>query len=57
MTDIRLRTMTMDARGITTNDTDVVKHGCCLQKLTIKIPLRMMVCYLEYTVSHLSAML
>ena len=49
--------MAMDARGITTNDTDVVKHGCCLQELTVYIPLRMPVGYLQRTVSHLTVML
>ena len=56
MPKIRFRTMTMNAWRITAYDADIVQHGCCLQELTVYIPLRMPVGYLQCTVSHLTVM-
>ncbi len=53
---VGLCTVAMNARSIATNDADVVEHGGSLQKLPVNIPLRMIIRYLESTVSHLPAM-
>ena len=56
MTDIRLCAETLDARGITTEDTDVMQHRCFLQELLIEPQFRMCLCDLQTAVGHLSAM-
>ena len=57
MTDVRFSTMTMDRRGITTEDTQIVQHGSFLQELKVYGQFLMLPGNLQGPVSHLPAML
>jgi hypothetical protein len=55
MTDIRLGTKALDARGITTEDTNVVQHSSLFEKGSIESQLWMRLCYQQTSVGYLSA--
>ena len=55
MTDIGFGTKALDTGGVTPDDTDIVKHRGILQKIVIKLQLRMGLDDLVTTISHLTA--
>ena len=55
MTDIRLGTKTLDARGITTEDTNVVQHSSLFEEGSIESQLWMRLCYQQTSVGYLPA--
>ena len=56
VTDIRLRTKALDTWGITTKDTDIVKHSSLFKKINIEFQFRMSLGNLHTSIGHLSAM-
>ena len=57
MSDIRLRTITEDAGGMTPTDADVVQHGRLFQKLDINRQFAVFADNLQTTVSYLTTVL
>lgn len=57
MTDIRLRAMTMNRRGITLHNTYIMQHSRFFQKLHINRQFPMFPNYLQTAVSHLTRVL
>ena len=55
VTNIRFCAVTFYSRCISTEDTDVVKHCCLLEKLLVEFQFGMCLCYLQAAVGHLSA--
>jgi hypothetical protein len=54
MTDIRLRAMTENGRGVALIDADVVQHGRLFEELHVDRQLHMFLDNLQTAVSHLT---